>query len=232
MMLTQHSLAIHIAQFNFAPIMYTHHSWFPEQMTQVMALDPEQQCVAARKDLSAYLLKHYAIDQSFDFDFEWANKHIALLPPQQLQRFFMLLGLVLNTENIRRIVKGSERRAIKEFVDATDYDRALHNPLLVILKSSAFKVFRVPFPDDGDWQKWTQLISDMGLKLSAYIFRQQSDSFATRLCLKLPQNKSEAYNQACQETFQGKTSLADMVFSYCCKEFIGENFQAFTNGPH
>lgn len=216
-------LAIRIAQFNFAPMLYAHPSWLPEDMKKAAALDPEKKCTSAQKTMSNYLLKLHGLDKAFDFDFSDPNKRAALLSADKLNCFFTALGTVLNSDSIRRIVKGSDLRELKKWIDPDHYRLALNNPLLLILKSSAFDVFRAPIPKDNNWQAWAEVVGDMGMKLAAYVFRRQSEPFTARLCLKFSKDKSLVYNQACREALQCKPSLAEMVFSYTLKGAVGES---------
>ena len=213
-------------------MLHIHPDYLPEEVKKVAELDPKRSCRSAQKAMSAYLLRLRALNGSYDFDFGWINKRIALLPGEKLEQFFVALGLLINSEFLRQIIKGGDLRAIKKLLEPAHYDFALNNPLSLIVKGSTFRAFRAPPPEGGEWHRWIREIGDAGLKLSAYIFRRQSQAFADRLCLKLAKEKSALYKQASQELPDCKPSLAEAVFSHTLKEIASEDLQNLTNRPN
>ena len=212
-------------------MLYAHPDHLPEEVKRVAELDRRQSCRPAQKAMSAYLLRLYALNGSYDFDFSWINKRIALLPAKKLGQFFVALGLLVNSEFLRQLVKGGDLRAIKKLLEPAHYEFALNNPLSLIVKGSTFRAFRAPPPEGGGWDHWIQEIGDAGLRLSAYVFRRQSQAFADRLCLKLTKERGALYRQASRELPDCKPSLAEAVFSHTLKEIASEDLQNLASKP-
>lgn len=174
------SLAV---EFNLYPVKYIHQSWLKrdEYYKLVNRLKGDD---VTHSRLSEYLLKRFKLKNDFDFDFDAKEKRVALASSEELLKLALYLGIILNEDVIRAVVKRKDRIALEHCLGTEAYRFAVKKAQF-ISHSAAISGPNLLI----DWKhldRFKQFLFTTGLQVIAGAYAGTSPAFRKRLTLKMP----------------------------------------------
>lgn len=111
--------------FHFLPTRYVHPSWWssdwmPENLFERLGRNPR-----CHTHLSRFFLKQTGLDSAPQFDVSPPAETLSLTPGRELHRLVYLAGITLLSPAIAGVLRGAERRSIKNAIGARHYEFAL-----------------------------------------------------------------------------------------------------------
>ena len=176
-------LVTKIAEFNQYPVRYIHATWFKqlEYAQWVIALQEREQ---SHYHLSNYLLQSFELNNAFDYEFQSAEKRIALSSGGELVTLSLYIGIILNESVIRGVIRRQERRVLEDCLGEQAY--------LFAVKKAQFLTRRTDTSTPGfliDWQhieRFKSFLTMTGLQVLAAVYEDMPWAFKKRLVLKFP----------------------------------------------
>jgi len=98
-----------VFDFNCRPLDYVDPSWLDEPQRQAIERLSRSDDTQARALASSWLLEHFKLADTHDFDFTHAAKRLLLLDPPALRDLALLLGLSALTHALRTLVMRSQQ---------------------------------------------------------------------------------------------------------------------------
>ena len=181
-----------IIDFNLFPVRYIHSSWLKKDkhasLIGELQLDP-----VAQFSLSAYLLRKFNLSHAFDYDFSRIEKRVAFASAEEIDHLIFYIGVVMNEEAIRSVLRREERLILKQLLGEDAYRFAVKKAQYISRRSGSGPSILI------DWdhpERFKSYLYASGQAILNTAFSDASDAFNQRLKLKMPQNWAEAHGQA------------------------------------
>ena len=198
-----------ILRFNFLPAGYMHGSWWETGWLPAELLAGLQTSERAQCHASQFVLQQFELSEDFIFDFSTEKKQVALLAPERLNRLVYLTGLCFQSHGIARVIRGQDRKAIKDAIGETDYFFAIKRGMM-LLREAGIDQSMLP---DGmiDAGSVRQDCYRFGIGSLATAMDDMPTAFIRRLQFKLPRDILETAWQASSEDNGAHARLLHVV---------------------
>ncbi|MDP0588174.1 MAG: SctK family type III secretion system sorting platform protein [Candidatus Endonucleobacter bathymodioli] len=200
-----------IIEFNLCPVSYIHGSWLKKvKYAQLVKL-------LCKKDqshsyLSQYLLGHFGLNADFDYEFDVAEKRVALASSEELIQLVLYIGIVLNERVIRSVVKREDRVKLEQCLGEDAYYFAV--------KKAQFLLSAIQGDAPGilvDWNNTDRFKSSLmlsGLQVLAIVYADMTQAFRKRLLLKLPRSWRNHLEHPQSDIVSKEQGLSLLIKSY------------------
>lgn len=170
-------------EFNLFPVRYIHLSWLQK--------DEHHQLIARLKlneathfNVSEHLLKRFKLSENFDFDFSTPEKRVVFASAEELEKLAYYLGLILNEEVIRSVIRRKERLALEQCLGTEAYRFAVKKaPFISQVSHHSGPSLLI------DWNhldRFKEYLISSGLQVIGTALSGTSVAIRKRLTLKLP----------------------------------------------
>lgn len=189
-----------ITEFNFYPVRYIHLSWLKRD-EHFRLIGRLKSSATTQFNLSSYLLGRYKVDGVFDFDFRRLEKRVVFASAEEIEKLAFYLGLVLNENVIRSVVRKDERIALKKCLGESAFQFAVKKAQFI----SRASVSTGPslLIDWNHLDRFRMFLKTSGFQVIATAFRDAPVGFRKRLALKMPQGLQKILNDTGSITMDG-----------------------------
>ena len=210
---------VKLIEFNYSPAIYTDSSWLSDVAGAENVIKEMHKSSMARPWLSRFILKRFAIDSQFDFDFDDKLKQVALFDKTELVTAIFFAGLCLNAYWIRNIIRREHRQSVISCIGEDGYIFASKKAPYI----SGQLGDHYPTQFQVDWAQPENLkkhIFRTGLRLTGFIFSKENEAFRHRFLLKFPSASKQYFEDPGVKEAEGDKilKLSRTVFKKLLKD--------------
>ncbi len=197
-----------VATFNFNPVDYIDTSWL-EDMKGGKMIQRLQKTPRCHSLLNRYLIKHFKLENQYDFDLTQGIRSVVLLESSALTNLVQYLGLIANRKHLRSVIRKQDRETLKNYVGAATYDLVVRQTSHLKLDEFTASDFKI---DLNDMDSFRNRIIETGLLCLGAAFSSESRSLIIRMQLKLPMDWKALFEQGTQEFASASGQTRDVMF--------------------
>lgn len=177
-----------VAEYNLYLVRYIHHSWLTTIKLSPL-VKQLRQGGNADYHLSHYLLGQFKLSNEFDYEFDLPVKKVALADEEAITRLAFYLGIILNEDVIRGVVRKQERQALEALLGSDGYRFAVKKAQFI--SRAASQTGPSILIDWDHLDRFKNYLLSTGFQVLGKAYSTMPDSFKKRLELKLPAEYSE-----------------------------------------
>lgn len=175
-----------LVRFAYAPAAYLDPSWWCADWLPIAVYRQLGANPCSRRHLSRFLLRELGLGgQPWAVARDSVEARLALMEGRRLYRLVVLAGVTLLSGPIARILRGEDRRCIKEAIGAADYEFAVRRGGLLLRQAHLGTGVGV---DLGDAAQAGDACRRAGVGALAAALASAPAGFVRRLQLKLPRD--------------------------------------------
>lgn len=198
-----------LCAFNFRPLTFMHPSWYEGKTTRLLRQLQKQDSELGGYDV--YLLHKYRLHNHYCFDFSEPQSRLALAHSDVIERFIRLAGLVHLGGVIRRSIKASDVRKIRNELSIEEYNFAMNRAAFLMTHR------RITIKDTS-LEGLSAKVDELGVMSLCALFQRQPDALLKRVKLKLHKALSGYFDVDTNDTDEDTAKLLAMKLLPFCQQ--------------
>ena len=180
-----------VLAFVWSPAAYMDPSWWREDWLAADLFERLRANPRSRRHLSSFLVRELGLADGGEIGLGSPEADLALVEPRRLDRLVVLAGVTLLSGHIARVLRGPDRRRIRDAIGAADYEFAVRRGRLLLQQARVRgDVPGLDLPDCGLADEAARRCGVGGL---ATALQDAPVALVRRMQLKLPRVIVERY---------------------------------------